>query len=69
MEDTTMIIPAIVTLLFILIVRFVGAYFIYKADEKWERNLKNYIDQKTSKNAEPDGLVVSADAKPMTEVV
>lgn len=64
-----MIIPAIVTLLFILIVRFVGAYFIYKADEKWERNLKNYIDQKTNKNAKPDGLVVSADAKPMTEVV
>lgn len=69
MEDTTMMIPAIVTLLFILIIRFVGAYFIYKADEKWERNLKRYIDHKTSKNAEPDGCVVSADAKPIQEVL
>lgn len=31
-----MIMPAIITLLFILTVRFVGGYFIYKADEKWE---------------------------------
>ena len=47
-----MMIPVIVTLLFIIIVRFVGAYFICKADEKWEQNLKRYIDQKMSQNNE-----------------
>lgn len=64
-----MIIPAIITLLFILIIRLVGGYFIYKADEKWEQNLKRYIDEKTSNKAESDVCIVSADAKPITEVV
>ena len=64
-----MIIPTIITILFILTVRLVGGYFIYKADEKWEQNLKRYIDEKTGNKAEADGCIVSADAKPMTEGV
>lgn len=59
-----MMIPAIVTLLFILTVRFVGGYFIYKADEKWEENLKRYIDQKTSKkNENNENKKVEANAR------
>ena len=58
-----MMIPAIVTLLFILTIRFVGAYFISKADEKWEQNLKRYIDEKTSnKNENNENNKVEANA-------
>lgn len=74
MEDTTMIIPAIVTLLFILTVSLVGGYYSYKEEKKWEdalmKHIEDMIDEKTGTNAKAsDGHVVSADAKPMTEVV
>ena len=59
-----MIMPAIITLLFILTVCFVGGYFIYKADEKWEENLKRYIDEKTSKkNENNENKKVEANAR------
>lgn len=59
-----MMIPAIVTLLFILTIRFVGAYFISKADKKWEENLKRYIDEKTSKkNENNENKKVEANAR------
>lgn len=59
-----MIIPAIITLLFILTVRFVGGYFIYKADKKWEENLRRYIDEKTSKkNENNENKKVEANAR------
>ena len=59
-----MIIPAIFTLLFILIVSLVGGYFIYKADKKWEDELMKYIDEKTSKkNENNENKKVEANAR------
>lgn len=70
-----MMIPAIVTLLFILTIRFVGAYFISKEDQKWEDALMRHFEgmikeaQANEANAKADGCVVSADAKPIQEVL
>lgn len=58
-----MIVTAIITLLFILIVSLVGGYFIYKADKKWEDELMKYIDEKTSKMNENNENKVEANAR------
>lgn len=69
-----MIIPAIFTLLFILIVSLVGGYFIYKDEKKWEDALMRHIEEMVKEattresDSKTDGPVV-ADAKPMKEVV
>ena len=47
-----MIMPAIITILFILIVNLVGGYFMFKAEKKYEEELMRYIDEKTSKKNE-----------------
>lgn len=68
-----MIIPTIITLLFILTVSLVGGYYSCKEEKKWEdalmKHIEDMIDEKTGTNTKANSPVVSADAKPMTEVV
>lgn len=69
-----MIIPTIITILFILVVSLVGGYYSCREEKKWEdalmKHIEAMIDEKNKANAKAgDGCIVSADAKPMTEGV
>ena len=41
-----MIMPAIITLLFILTIGLVGGYFMNKEEKKWEDALMRYIEER-----------------------